>query len=114
LAGVISPAGKCLSGKRGYGPRLEESGVWALILKTGATRHALAEVVTLTKTGFYDITAYGAEGGSSLQGAIGDFGAAYGGNSFFLQANDKLEIIVGTQGQPGPYTGGGGGGTSYS
>jgi hypothetical protein len=68
-------------------------------------------------TGIYDITAYGAQGGSgsvSLSGAGGD-GAEIGGD-FVLQAGAKLQIIVGGVGRNGYYvgepfgTGGGGGG----
>jgi hypothetical protein len=71
--------------------------------------------VTVETTGTYDITGYGAQGGSSGS-AAGGKGAEVEG-SFSLTAGEKLEIIVGGEGKAGAGSGntagggGGGGGT---
>ena len=77
--------------------------------------------VTVATTGTYNITSYGAQGGSSVNGAGGK-GAEEGG-TFNLVAGEHLEIIVGGTGKKDTiangtykgaavaYGGGGGGGT---
>jgi hypothetical protein len=65
-----------------------------------------AVTYTVKTTGVYDITAYGAQGGSS----IGGKGAEIGGD-FSLQAGAVLKIIVGGQGAYGNGCSGGGGGS---
>jgi len=68
---------------------------------------------TITASGYYQIDANGAQGGSGDGGNnLGGAGASVGGD-IFLQAGDTLEIIVGGQGQPSSGSGGGGGGGSW-
>ena len=64
------------------------------------------------ETGTYQIIAWGAEGGSSPGAAVGGLGAEVGGDAE-LQANTRLEILVGQMGASGKekYAGGGGGGS---
>jgi hypothetical protein len=71
-----------------------------------------AEVTyTAPTTGVYQITAYGAQGGSSIDGGgIGGLGAEFGG-TFTLTAGEVLSIVVGGQGLTGGEDGGGGGGS---
>jgi hypothetical protein len=64
---------------------------------------------TITTSGVYDITVYGAQGGAARGGA-GGLGAAVSGD-IFLQAGTVLEIVVGGEGANGKYAGGGGGGS---
>ena len=64
--------------------------------------------VTVSKSGTYDITAYGAQGGNG-SGEAGGSGAKYGGD-FNLTAGEKLEIVTGGAGAAGSSGGGGGGG----
>jgi hypothetical protein len=79
------------------------------------------QTFTVTTSGTYDITAYGAQGGAGGNGVggAGGNGAEIGGD-FYLAAGTTLKIIVGGQGQNGYFTGlfgsgagggGGGGGT---
>jgi hypothetical protein len=82
------------------------------------------ETVTISVSGVYDITAYGAEGGASGNDHAGGFGAAIGGD-IYLAAGTQLELAVGGAGLPGAapssdgtggaagYGGGGGGGGSF-
>ncbi|MGI3903290.1 MAG: beta strand repeat-containing protein [Janthinobacterium lividum] len=69
--------------------------------------------VTVGTSGTYDITGYGASGGTGTRFS-GGLGAEEGG-SFRLTAGEQLEIIVGQQGTNGPGNyeedGGGGGGS---
>jgi Hint domain len=65
--------------------------------------------VTVSASGTYDITAYGAQGGSGSGGQAGGSGAEYGGN-FNLTAGEKLEVVTGGAGAAGTGTDGGGGG----
>jgi hypothetical protein len=59
-------------------------------------------------TGIYDITAYGAQGGSDLNGLGSALGAEIGGN-LSLTAGETLTILVGeAEGVGGVVTGGGG------
>jgi hypothetical protein len=60
------------------------------------------ELLKLSTTGSYDITAYGAEGGNSTIGALasGGEGAEIGGN-VTLTAGEELEVIVGRSGSSG-------------
>jgi hypothetical protein len=71
-----------------------------------------AQIFTVTSTGEYEITAYGAQGGTSSS-ASGGYGAEIGGD-FFLSAGETLTIDVGGEGgaaySSGPFGGGGGGG----
>ena len=69
--------------------------------------------LTVTAAGNYNITAYGAQGGTSQVGNAGGKGAAEGG-TFTLTAGEHLEIVVGAMGKADTranYGGGGGGGT---
>ena len=68
-----------------------------------------AQFLTVNAAGTYDITAYGAQGGSA-NGLAGGVGAEIGGN-FNLQSGERLELFVGQAGGSGHYAGGGGGGT---
>jgi len=70
-----------------------------------------AVTYTVKTTGVYDITAYGAQGGSG--DAFGGKGAEIGGD-FTLQAGTVLRIVVGGQGTYGigsNFSSGGGGGS---
>ena len=60
---------------------------------------------TIQTTGTYDITAFGAQGGSSGPDNVGGDGAEIGGD-FFLTAGEVLSIVVGGAGDA---SGGGGG-----
>ncbi|MFO1027784.1 MAG: Hint domain-containing protein [Acetobacteraceae bacterium] len=84
------------------------------ISDTGTTTFAFTGVIqmgTITTTGYYDIVADGAQGGSGVaQGGLG----AMASGVLFLQAGAVLEFIVGGQGvrnSPGGGGGGGGGGS---
>ena len=72
--------------------------------------------LTVATTGTYDITAYGASGGSSLAGfayVSGGPGATIGGNVVLTQG-ETIEIIDGAEGATGSgSTGGGGGGGAF-
>src|SRR6266849_211456 len=65
-------------------------------------------------TGTYEITAFGAQGGSGLSGAVGGRGAEIGGD-FTLTAGEVLQIAVGGAGAGSIqfYVGSGGGGGSF-
>ncbi len=65
---------------------------------------------TVPETGFYRITAIGAQGGSVTNGIAGGFGAKIGGD-FSLTSGETLSIAVGGQGGGGDDSGGGGGGS---
>jgi hypothetical protein len=68
--------------------------------------------VTVQKTGNYDITAYGAQGGAEIfygGGYAGGYGAKISGE-FHLTVGEKLEILVGGEGSGAAHYGGGGGG----
>ena len=70
----------------------------------------LIETVTVGTSGYYDITAYGAQGGGDGEGQGGGFGAMASGD-IYLQAGAQLEIVVGGAGGSstnGPAGGGGG------
>ena len=71
------------------------------------------QIVTATVgvSGYYDITADGAQGGSG-DGGAGGLGAVASGD-IFLQAGAVLEIVAGGEGQTSYLGGGGGGGGSY-
>jgi hypothetical protein len=69
------------------------------------------QTYTIGTSGTYDITADGAEGGSTLL-ASGGSGAAVSGD-VYLQAGTKLEIVVGGEGGNSTIGGGGGGGGSF-
>jgi len=67
--------------------------------------------LTVETTGLYDIVANGAQGGLSATDSslsAGGEGAEAGGE-VMLTKGETLTIIVGQQGQGGPYSGGGGG-----
>jgi hypothetical protein len=72
--------------------------------------------VTVTETGTYDITAFGAQGGAGYHapgvtfGTVGGQGAEVTGD-FQLTQGETLEIVVGGQGKFGYFGGGGGGGS---
>ncbi len=65
------------------------------------------QTFTVQTTGTYDITGYGAQGGS-FAGAVGGKGAEVGGY-FHLTAGERIEIVVGGAGEDGGGAGGGGG-----
>ncbi len=67
------------------------------------------QTYTVGATGLYDITAYGAAGGTGGLGFSGGAGAEMGGD-FNLTAGEVLDIYVGGTGGSGD-AGGGGGGT---
>ena len=66
--------------------------------------------VTVDKTGFYNIDAFGAQGGSVIRGMVGGKGAEEAGK-ISLTLGEKLEIVIGQAGGSSFYSGGGGGGT---
>jgi hypothetical protein len=69
------------------------------------------DYATVETSGTYEITVYGAAGGSSdSHTEPGGQGAELAGD-FILTANEELEIIVGGAGGTGSHSGGGGGGT---
>ena len=71
--------------------------------------------VTVTVTGSYDITAYGAQGGkfsNAVSSTAGGNGAEIEGK-FNLTAGETLEIVVGGYGGAGGGSGGGGGGGTF-
>ncbi len=84
------------------------------------------QTYTVPVSGFYQLTAAGAKGGSTFDLPDLDFFNSEGGRGahmqgyFYLQANDKLRVLVGSQGQDAvrwtntnrPGGGGGGGATS--
>jgi hypothetical protein len=71
------------------------------------------ETFTVGTSGYYDITADGAQGGANnLEGKPGGLGAMASGE-IYLAAGAQLEIVVGGQGQSATYGGGGGGGGSF-
>lgn len=59
------------------------------------------ETVTVGTTGYYEITADGAQGGEGLQGT-GGLGAQATG-LVYLQAGAQFEIVVGGMGQNSPW-----------
>lgn len=65
------------------------------------------ETYDVTTTGIYDITAYGAMGGTGIYSAAGGLGAEIGGD-FSLTSGEVLQILTGGGGE---YDGGGGGGS---
>jgi hypothetical protein len=72
---------------------------------------------TVQTTGLYDLTAFGAQGGSGYAGGSGGNGGEIGGD-FSLTAGEQLTIIVGGGGGYGTSArgaggGGGGGGGSF-
>ncbi len=77
------------------------------------------EDVTVSATGYYDITADGAQGGAGCTAALGGAGGGAGGagamagGDVYLQAGATLEIVVGGAGAASSYSGGGGGGGSF-
>ena len=70
------------------------------------------ETVTIGVSGYYDITAWGAQGGNGRSGGRGGLGAMASGD-IYLQAGARLEIVVGARGSNGGQAGGGGGGGSF-
>lgn len=73
---------------------------------------------TVTTSGLYDITAYGADGTGDGGGTVYPFGTAGGlgaalKGQFALAANEQLYILVGGMGGGGGADGGGGGGGSF-
>ncbi|MDP4026266.1 Hint domain-containing protein [Methylobacterium sp. NEAU 140] len=70
------------------------------------------QTATITQAGTYDLSAFGAQGGGSLNGGTGGLGAGTGAY-FDLAAGTRLRIVVGGQGQGGNVNGGGGGGGSF-
>ena len=71
-----------------------------------------AVTYTVKTTGVYDITAYGAQGGSALGSGPGNGGkGAEIAGDFTLQAGTVLRIVVGGQGTYGGFSSGGGGGS---
>jgi hypothetical protein len=69
------------------------------------------QTLTIGSSGTYDITADGAQGGTStFFGEPGGAGVAVSGD-VYLQAGTRLEIVVGGEGGTGPYAAGGGGGS---
>jgi hypothetical protein len=69
------------------------------------------EEYTVEATGLYDITAFGAQGGSGYGGTIGGLGAEIGGE-FLLTQGEVLDVIIGgAGGTVADGTGGGGGGS---
>ena len=74
------------------------------------------ETFTVQTSGYYDITAAGAQGGSGNNagnhGATGGYGAMASGESY-LAAGTKLEIVVGGSGGSSNTDGGGGGGGRF-
>ena len=73
----------------------------------GYTGHIVT--VTVGTTGYYDIAADGAQGGSGgYSTAAGGLGAMASGQ-VYLQAGAKLEIVVGGAGASSSHGGGGGG-----
>jgi hypothetical protein len=73
---------------------------------TTVTCDGMIQSERIQSSGVYDITAYGAEGGTGGDGAGGK-GAEIEG-SFTLQAGAVLEILIGGQGSSGTIDGGGG------
>jgi hypothetical protein len=73
---------------------------------------AVIQTFTATATGTYDITVFGAQGGSAtaLQAGAGGMGAEIGG-AFSLATGEVLDIVVGGAGGTGTRDGGGGGGS---
>jgi len=70
------------------------------------------EIVTVGVSGYYDITADGAQGGTGTSNAHGGLGAMASGE-IFLTAGAQLEIVVGGMGGSSGSDGGGGGGGSF-
>jgi hypothetical protein len=70
-----------------------------------------SQSITISTTGTYDLTAYGAAGGDGAHTSPGD-GAEVSAD-FVLQAGTVLELIVGGVGGQNPGGGGGGGGGSF-
>jgi hypothetical protein len=71
------------------------------------------ETFTVASSGEYELTLDGAQGGSGDNGAdAGGAGAIIGGD-VYLQAGEKLEIVVGGEGGSDGSFGGGGGGGSF-
>jgi hypothetical protein len=64
---------------------------------------------TVPATGLYDVTAYGAQGGSGFDGTVGGKGAEVGGD-IMLTKGEVLTIDVGGAGGSGEGPGGAGGG----
>jgi hypothetical protein len=75
---------------------------------------AIVQTYTVTVTGTYDITAYGAQGGQggNPNGGSGGLGAEIGGELFLTQG-EVLQIVVGGAGGFGGGGGGGGGGGTF-
>ncbi len=70
------------------------------------------ETLTIGTSGYYDITADGAQGGAGDKGAAGGLGALASGE-VYLAAGARLEIVVGGAGGTSANSGGGGGGGSF-
>ena len=79
-----------------------------------ATRNSFAytgtiQTVQVTTTGYYDVTADGAQGGRGTIGGVGGLGAMASG-LVYLRAGALLEIVIGGAGVDASSTAGGGGG----
>lgn len=75
---------------------------------------SVVQTFTITQTGTYDITDFGAQGGQggNPSGAVGGLGAEISG-TFTLAQGTVLQIVVGGMGGLGANGGGGGGGGSF-
>ena len=75
-----------------------------------------AQTMTITQSGLYDITAYGAQGGAAQAFGSGTNNGGLGakiGGTFYFAAGTQLELIVGGKGFYGLTAAGGGGGGSF-
>ena len=66
---------------------------------------------TVPSSGTYQIEAYGAEGGTSINSSYDPGKGAKIKGIVSLAIGQKLNVLVGQQGQNANYTGGGGGGS---
>ena len=83
--------------------------------QTGDYRYIGSEATITLNPGYYDITAYGAKGGSfepNYDNIPGGLGAEMSGE-FYFAAPATLTLLVGGAGGTGFYFGGGGGGGSF-
>ena len=113
-------------GKNKTGRKMLRNVVGSALALAGLEQAAQADIVTtfnytgnlqtftVPTTGWYEFTAYGAQGGNgNAGGSTGGFGAEVGGK-FHLTGGSILDVLVGGQGQNAiPGDGGGGGGGSF-
>ena len=112
-------------GKNKTGSKMLRNVVGSALALAGLEQAAQADIVTtfnytgnlqtftVPTTGWYEFTAYGAQGGNgNAGGSIGGFGAEIGGK-FYEISGSLLNIGVGGKGQSPNYGGGGGGGGSF-